>query len=374
MKKKINIVISSLRGGGAERVCVTIANSLIDNGYDVDLLVVNLKDSIFQKDLNSKVKLYNMNKNHIRNTIKELYKFSVLRKNEVVVVFNYEIACILLILRKMFKLKIRIVCRSINTISKDISKVKGAKKLAMSLSIKLIRYMDVIIAQSTGMKEDLVNNCKVNNDKIYVINNPINEEIYNYRRRNKIIINENLKENEKYIVFVGRLANQKGLFMLLDAYKLCRERGVKNKLKIVGKGPLEEELYNYAREIGISNYIIIEDFKENISEVFLNAKFTVLSSYYEGFPNVLVESIALGIPIVSFDCPSGPKDIVKENINGYLVKYLDIIDLADKMLKATLTNWNYRAIMETAEKFEIKVIIKKYIEIINLNNSKKYKE
>ena len=91
-------------------------------------------------------------------------------------------------------------------------------------------------------------------------------------------------------------------------------------------------------------------FQKNIIPYYLYAKATILTSFYEGYPNVLIESIALGTPVVSFDCKSGPSEIIQNNKNGYLVRYLDVEDLKDKISQILITNFNREDVINTVKK------------------------
>src|SRR5690606_4579843 len=116
---------------------------------------------------------------------------------------------------------------------------------------------------------------------------------------------------------------------LLEAF--CRLEDKEVILKLLGKGSLENELKKLAKDLGIEDRVIFEGFQEDVISYIISAKVVALTSLYEGFPNVLVESIALGTPVVSFDCQSGPSEIIIDGVNGYLVKYLDKDDFAKKL-------------------------------------------
>ena len=112
--------------------------------------------------------------------------------------------------------------------------------------------------------------------------------------------------------------------------------------------------------MGIADRVDFEGFQKDVNSYYVYAKATLLTSLYEGFPNCLIESIVLGTPVVSFDCQSGPNEIIKNGINGYLVKYKDINDLKKQLHSVISHNFNIKKMRLTVEKHHINNIIKNY--------------
>ena len=121
------------------------------------------------------------------------------------------------------------------------------------------------------------------------------------------------------------------------------------RLKIVGHGSLAEELKEKTIDLDVENAFDFEGFQKNIIPYYLHTKATVLTSLYEGYPNVLIESIAMNTPVVAFNCPGGTNEIVQDSYNGYLVNYKDIDDLKNK-LSALLQNYNSLKILGLSKK------------------------
>lgn len=364
MVKKITIIISSLAGGGAEKVSVTLANQLAENKYEINFVVLNLKNSKFQDLLNKEINLINLDVNHARTSIFALNKYFNNYKPQNILVFNHEIAIVVLILRFFLFRKwknVNIISRNINTLSENKNHEPSIwHNFFKEFFIKYIyKYSDKIISQSKMMKDDLIENYNVSPEKITIINNPLNQEI---ELAYKTIDHSTIKKNE--IIFVGRLEKQKGLTYLFESFKLVLQEEPDLKLIIIGEGSLYKELVNYSKKLGIEQNIIFHGFEKQIDFHFKNAKLTVLTSLFEGFPNVLVESIFLGTPVVSFDCKSGPSEIIEEGVNGFLVEYLNIAEMAEKILKALKYEWNREEIRKTAEKYKVENIVKNYLEVI----------
>ena len=132
----------------------------------------------------------------------------------------------------------------------------------------------------------------------------------------------------------------------------------------MGEGTLKNELITKINCLSIQDNVIFQGFQTEIFEYYYNASVTALSSHFEGFPNVLIESITVGTPVVAFDCPSGPSEIVIDGVNGFLVEYMNVEELAEKLCTTLEHNWDFRSIQETSNIYSPDVITKKYIDTI----------
>lgn len=135
------------------------------------------------------------------------------------------------------------------------------------------------------------------------------------------------------VLSVGRLTEQKNYKCLLDAFKLFNDQNHNAFiLKIVGEGPLRDKLIEYSKEIGVYSYVNFVGNDKSWHEKEYNDAMFVLSSNYEGMPNALLEAMALGIPCISTNCPiGGPRELIQDGVNGYLVPVNDPFSLANKM-------------------------------------------
>lgn len=132
---------------------------------------------------------------------------------------------------------------------------------------------------------------------------------------------------QRFILAIGRLSEQKGFDLLLEAYYRAGLVGAGWRLVILGEGPEREALEGQARALGIGDMVSFPGFVD-IGPFLRKAGFFVLSSRYEGFPNVLMEAMQLGLPCISFDCPSGPRDLVTNEQNGLLLPPQDVSSLS----------------------------------------------
>lgn len=137
-------------------------------------------------------------------------------------------------------------------------------------------------------------------------------------------------ENKK-IISVGRLEYQKGYDILIDIWKKIEEKYPDWILEIYGNGTEKEKLQEKINNLGLEKSFLLKGVTENIKEKYLASSIYVMSSRYEGMPMVLLEAMAHGLPIVSFECPCGPKDIIKDNEDGYLVSFGNVEQMAKKI-------------------------------------------
>lgn len=135
--------------------------------------------------------------------------------------------------------------------------------------------------------------------------------------------------SEKTVLSVGRLNYQKGFDRLLEAWKIVSEKHPDWILKIAGTGEQEAQLKDLSKELGVEGTVRFLGQISDVAKEYLNSSIYVMSSRFEGFPMVLLEAMPFGLPVVSFDCPTGPKDIIKDGEDGILVANGDIKGLAE---------------------------------------------
>ncbi|WP_321437518.1 glycosyltransferase family 4 protein [uncultured Bacteroides sp.] len=175
--------------------------------------------------------------------------------------------------------------------------------------------------------------------------------------------------NNKKIISIGRLEEQKGYDLLIQTWKIVVEKHPEWSLHIYGNGSLKNTLKEFINKEGLNDSFIIENPVSDIYNKYVESSIYVMSSRYEGFGMVLIEAMACGIPVVSFDCPNGPSDIITDGEDGFLVKNKDIEALAEKICYL-IENENTRIEMgkkahENVKRYMPDIIMKKWIDLFN---------
>lgn len=361
MKKKILFYTTFLtQGGGIEVVTVRYMKKFLKKGYKVDLYVdYNMgEENIREKEIDKKIKIKYLKPEKLSKLI---YKLRTLGKTKKI----YNIPMYFLIVLSdylIWKKEIKIVEKAnydttitfFQYLPSYVTKVKGPKhqiylhgsvsrffdgirKYFKKSFFKKLEKFNEVCTVSQEMGEELIRLAPNLKEKQRTVYNPIDvEEI-----EKKSLDDSELTEEERilikcnYICSVGRLdESQKDFTTLIKAFgELKKEEKIKEKLIIVGDGPDKQSLENLTKELKIKDVIFLG--RKNNPYVWMkNSKLFVLSSKYEGFPTVLIEALSLKVPVISSDCPTGPKEILKNK--DCLFKIGNFKKLAEKLERKIL--------------------------------------
>jgi len=332
-KKKLLFVIPSLVGGGAERVIVNLINHLDRNKYEFLLIIFkNVID--LKRDLNFPIdKIVCLNKKSKWGFFKLIFKLRKIicdYKPDRVISFlrDTNIAVVLsgIFLRKKYSLFL-----SERSYGIYLNKVRLGylRRWLMNLTYKKAHR---IIAVSEDIGEKLKEYFNLQPEKIKVIYNPVSIKEIKYKSQKEVEHPFFKYENAQVIISAGRLTKHKRFDNLLKAFSLVIEKQATARLIILGKGILQRELELLTLKLNIDNFVSFVGYKDNPYAWISKADIFVLPSDFEGFPNVLPESMACGTPVISTDCPSGPREIITNSENGVLVPPADEKALAKAML------------------------------------------
>ncbi len=355
--RKLIFVLPTLGIGGGERVVTNIANHLDRSKYEVKILLIRDTRHSYVSSLKSDIQVYSLSfKGKMRFALIPLLKVLIKEKPQVVFMGMGDLNLMLSPFIYFFR-SYKWIARETNTVSKKV------KSPILRFFYKLFySNYDLIIAQCKGMKDDLVNQSKIAEEKIMVINNPLDTTAI----KNKLEASSHYAFNEKVvnIVACGRLTYQKGFDLLLKEFS--KIRNIENfHLTIVGAGYMDDVenqeglLMRLTSELGIQRYITFAGYQPNVYSILKKADYFILSSRYEGFPNVVLESLYCGIPVLANNYADDIQDMIKDGINGYIFSF-EQSNLSEVLDKAQKTHWDENVIRASVREFEIEYVIKEY--------------
>lgn len=324
---RILLVLPSLERGGGERVLLQLARSFLEAGREVHLAVL-LGGGPLRSDVPDAVVLHELvDAGHARGFAlarKALPKLVALIRTirpDAVLSTMTGTNLLTVLACKRSRSRVRLVLREASSL---INAPSVFKRQAMRW---LYRSADAIIAVSNGVAEDLCN-LNLPGDRICVISNPVDRE----RLRRLAETGPALPEigNTPYVIALGRLTKAKDYPTLLQAYAASKLRN-SHRLVIVGEGEERPNIERAVHELGIVDLVLLAGALDNPFRVLAGADLLVLSSRWEGYPNVLLEALALRVPVVATDCRHGPRELLDGGRYGRLAPVGQPVTLAHVM-------------------------------------------
>lgn len=358
----IHIFIAHMGVGGSERVCVNLANEWAETGNEVHIAVLNLDNDVNTHLLHKNVQVHELGVSRLRYSALPMLRYIKRYKPAFIFVFGKEMAIIMNKLRKFKLTNVKVVVRILNNVNISLAKADNVSPVVekyLQSAQSQMAAMDATVAQCRAMGKMVVEAGIVDENKMSVIYNPVSKALI----AKVEAIREQRNSSSGRVTFIGRVDPQKQPEQLIKAFKLVNDKMPESTLRIVGDGNLMEQTQKQVQELGLEKVVIFDGIRKDMEQVYANTDVVILSSQYEGMPNALIEAIGCGIPVVSYDCPIGPAEIVEDGVNGFLVKQDDIDELAEKTCLALEQSWDRDIIKATCKKFDVTEIAKSYIEI-----------
>ena len=377
MNKKIMFVIPSLEGGGAERVAANLLDALGKTGSEITLCLFGRDHNQY---LPGNIRVRYLPVKSTGNFFYVVAKFFILifymrkiikeeKPNSILSFMDYpNIVAILSNLLSGRRARINISVHTSPTLQLkrySNNRWNGIISILMRL---LYNKADKIIAVSSFIKGDLIKNYGIKESGVMVIYNPVDIEKINTLASEEISL-QLIKEEVPIIISVGRLSREKGHEFLLKAFAIMRKK-VRMRLVILGEGEEERNLGKLSRNLGINNDVVLLGYDKNPYKYMKRASIFVLSSLYEGFPNVLIEAMACGTPVISTQYNPYPHEIIEHGKNGLLVPVADENALAEAMLRLLNDKVLRKTLAEKAKKrivdFSIEKITEQYKAVLDV--------
>ncbi|MEG0930120.1 glycosyltransferase [Algoriella sp.] len=346
--KTILFILPDLNQGGAERVITTLCNELDRTKFCLKLVLFK-KEGYYLNHLKDDVEIIELNISRIRYSIFKIIPLINKLKPDIVFTGWGEISAFLSPLIPFFS-KTKFVTRETNVVSKHVTRKE------ILFFYRFYNNFHQIIAQSDDMKNDLIDNFKIHSSKIIKINNPVDFEMINRLKEENIEQGNNT--SYKNIVSIGNLSQRKGFDLLLNVFSYLKNEPI--KLTIFGDGPDKEQLLIQKNDLQLDNVSFFG--KVNNPFPFVKqADLFILSSRYEGFPNVLLEAGACGTYSLANNAPGGINEIIQEGVNGEIYDINDTEGFASRIKQILNKSYQKEQIITSIEsRFSKKVIMNHY--------------
>jgi len=362
-KPDISIYLRLLYGGGAERVMVNLMHGFVKRGLKVEL-VVNTVAGPYLDQVPPQVRIVSLDAPRMIHGLPKLANYLRQRKPKVLLSalhYNNEVALWAKILSFDSP---RVVVSERNTLSVH-AKARKTDKWSPLLAKLFYPFADNIIAVSNGVAEDLIKVTGIKSKKIEVIYNPVDEQRLLEKSKETVDHPWFQLESTPVILGVGRLEEQKDFPTLIRAFSKVRKQ-YKSKLVILGSGSNRKRLETLVDDLNLGEDVDFLGFASNPYAYMARASVFVLSSLWEGLPNVLIEAMFLKTPVVATDCPSGPRELLDNGKYGKLVPMSDDESMGQAILES-LTSSAVLADRKWLEKFSLDSAVSSYLKALKVS-------
>ena len=342
MSRRIILFVPSFEKGGVERNAVFFVNAMVKRGFDLTLLYCRKQDGWFDR-LDTKVETLEIGRGlkipavheRITDAVKMLLfaplALHKLKRKQRLVLVSFQSNVVAIFLAKLLFLPVAVrLSNHYSSISSEKSLLRKTSEFGKKL---FYRWADIVVANSSELAKDYA---EILGREVITIHNPIDFDLIEALRKEKIQESIFTAKKRPIVIGAGRLSKQKNFEVLIEAIaKVVFE--VPCDLVIIGEGAERQRIEALVSKLKMRDYVHLIGHRDNPYKYFSSSDLFVLSSNYEGMPNVLIEAIACGLPAVSTRCQSGPSEILDYGAGGFLCNCNDANDLARNILSA-LTN------------------------------------
>lgn len=359
----ISIFTADLRGGGAERVMLDLAQEFAREGHDVEFVLMRAAGELLpeaQRDFN----IIDLAAPRVRNVVPGLFRYLRQRRPSSLIVAMWPLTVIAPIVALMAHFRGNVVVSEHAMLSQQYAFWGGLHRIGLRVSAFAgYRLATARVSVSNGVGVDMASLSCMPKGKFKTIYNPIRRSVLpapdGLAAANAVWATDRLR-----ILSVGNLKPEKNHSLLLRAFsKMSRTDAT---LVLLGQGESEAALMELASDLEIENRVVFAGFHADPSPFYATADLFVLSSDHEGFGNVIVEALSFGLSVISTDCPSGPSEILKDGQLGRLVPVGNATELAAAMDSAFVGPANRDALICRAADFAPEIAARKYLDLLGL--------
>lgn len=358
---RIAVVLPDLRGGGAERMRVMLAREWLARGYDVDFVLLRRAGDLLQL-VPQGSRIINLGVAHFRDALLPLRSYLREQRPSVVLAAMWPLTVVAVIAARLSGTSVPTVLSDHSILSQSYQHKGMLHRALLRTSMALgYRLANERIAVSRGVAADASELSGIRKDRFKVIYNPSAAGVET--SANEAVPPELADVRGPLILSVGTFKAVKNYPLLIDAFSRLAPN-LAATLCILGDGALRDELEQLVVRHSLQGRVLLPGFKVQTAPWYARADLFVLSSRHEGFGNVIVEALEHGVPVVSTDCPTGPREILCDGEYGRLVPVGDAAALAEAMQAALSESPDRESLKARARDFAVDKIADEYLDVM----------
>jgi glycosyltransferase involved in cell wall biosynthesis len=359
--RPVALFLPTLTGGGAQRIALNLAQGFVDSGVPTHLVAVNGVGELAGR-VPAGVRLVDLKRSRVILGLLPLVSYLRREQPAALISFLDHAGIVALWARRLSGTSTRVICTVHNALTTAAPTSSNLRSRIMPLFLRVFYpSADEVVAVSEGVAHELSKATGFPLKRIRVIYNPvITDDLLSARTRTPP--HPWLTDGGPPVVLgVGRLTRQKDFESLIRAFAQVRQHQ-RARLLILGEGPERPALEALIRQLGLESEVSLPGFLPGAHECMAKAAVFVLSSIWEGLPTVLIEALAVGTRVVSTDCPSGPREILRGGELGRLVPPGDLAALIAG-IQAALGDASRGVPLDHLKEFTREVAVRAYLDL-----------
>lgn len=358
---RVALFVPSLNGGGAERVMSILASGFSERGLAVDLVLVNATGP-YLADIPDTVRVVDLKCRRLMTSLPGLVRYLRRERPRALLSTLFHANVVALWAVALSRVPARTVIRQSSVLNREVGRKKLKDRVVTVLLKHTVARANTVVALNTTMAEELQDALRLPPERIVVINNPAVTEHITSKAEEGLDHPWFASGQPPVILSVGRLTYAKNFENLIEAFAAVRAQQPA-RLMILGDGELREELETQVNRYGLNDDVTMPGFERNPYKYMNRAAIFVLPSRWEGFPNVLVEAMASGAPIIATNCPGGTTEILDNGRLGGLVPVGDSTAMAGAIIDAINTK-SHPDVSPRLSEFSLDSVLDEYMRVM----------